>query len=188
MWIAVANQNLSPLGLTQRDTGYIQAAIVTIAVVMNISNSFLSDMFAGNLKTFICTFLTISLAAALWLALICFKVVAISSTTISTIAILTISTTLQAAPFSLVSVYTSAIVCMVALRCIIALFYELLMEVGRVGAVHPLQVHYPVPEHLTSLVWGQAGRLLSATFLGMFRCVTSHIFTTKGLFIYYVIT
>ena len=86
---------------------------------------------------------------------------------------------------------------MVSLRCIIALFYELLMEVSNPGKVkerklhtHPLthsvvdthppthpgalpsfflQVHYPVPESLASLAWGQAGRLLSAIFLGMFR-------------------
>ena len=32
-----------------------------------------------------------------------------------------------------------------------------------------VQVHYPVPESLASLAWGQAGRLLSAIFLGMFR-------------------
>ena len=30
-------------------------------------------------------------------------------------------------------------------------------------------MHYPVPESLASLAWGQAGRLLSAIFLGMFR-------------------
>lgn len=135
MWIAVANQNLHPLGLSQRDTGYIQATIVGIAVCMNLSNSYLSDLFSGRLKTFICTFLSISLVAAVWLALICFKV----------------------APFSVPAVYASSIVCMVSLRCIIALFYELLME-----------VHYPVPESLASLAWGQAGRLLSAIFLGMF--------------------
>ena len=35
------------------------------------------------------------------------------------------------------------------------------------------QVHYPVPESLASLVWGQAGRLLSAIFLGMFRCLST---------------
>lgn len=33
---------------------------------------------------------------------------------------------------------------MVALRCIIALFYETLME-----------IHYPAPESLVTLVWGQ---------------------------------
>ena len=35
------------------------------------------------------------------------------------------------------------------------------------------QVHYPVPESLASLAWGQAGRLLSAIFLGMFRCLST---------------
>ena len=46
---------------------------------------------------------------------------------------------------------------MLSLRCIIALFYELLME-----------VHYPTSESLASLTWGQVGRLLSAMFLAMF--------------------
>ena len=36
----------------------------------------------------------------------------------------------QVAPFSMASVYISAITSMVSLRCIIALFYELLMEVS----------------------------------------------------------
>ena len=34
-------------------------------------------------------------------------------------------------------------------------------------------MHYPVPESLASLAWGQAGRLLSAIFLGMFRCLST---------------
>ena len=122
MWITVANQNLHPLGLTQKDTGYIGTIIIASAVTMNIFNSRLSDKFSGHLKTTICSFLTISLAAALWLALLCFEI----------------------APFSKPAVYIAAIVCMVSLRCIIALFYELLME-----------VHYPTPESLASLTWGQ---------------------------------
>ena len=36
---------------------------------------------------------------------------------------------MQVAPFSVPAVYASSILCMVSLRCIIALFYELLMEV-----------------------------------------------------------
>ena len=124
MWITVANQNLHPLGLTQRDTGYIGTVIIITAVLMNIFNSHLSDKFRGHLKTTICCFLAVSLAAAIWLALLCFEV----------------------APFSKLSVYISSITCMVSLRCIIALFYELLME-----------VHYPTPESLASLAWGQVG-------------------------------
>ena len=89
---------------------------------MNVFNSRLSDKFSGHLKTTICCFLTVSLAAALWLALLCFEI----------------------AQFSKLSVYIASITCMVSLRCIIALFYELLME-----------VHYPTPESLASLTWGQ---------------------------------
>ena len=124
---------------------------------------------------------------------------------------------IQVAPFSVPAVYVSSILCMVSLRCIIALFYELLMEVWLVlhlfqthsthlkimphfimpqyihfSAALPKisrgiwkeyslttlidfipQVHYPVPESLASLAWGQAGRLLSAIFLGMFRCLST---------------
>ena len=36
----------------------------------------------------------------------------------------------QVAPFSVPAVFASSIICMVSLRCIIALFYELLMEVS----------------------------------------------------------
>ena len=53
---------------------------------------------------------------------------------------------------------------MLCLRCIIALFYELLME-----------VHYPTSESLASLTWGQVGRLLSALFLGMFSLETAGV-------------
>jgi len=142
MWITVANQNLHPLGLTQQDTGYIGTIIIVTAVIMNIFNSRLSDKFSGHLKTTICCFLAVSLAAALWLALLCFEI----------------------APFSKLSVYISSITCMVSLRCIIALFYELLME-----------VHYPTPESLASLTWGQLGRIFSAIFLGMFSLESAGI-------------
>merc|ERR1712133_103281 len=135
MWIAVANQNLSALGLKQKDTGSIQAIIISCAVIMNISNSYISDLFSGRLKTFICSFHGISLICSIWLAMLCSEIV----------------------PVSKAAVYISSIGCMVSLRCIIALFYELLME-----------VHYPVAESLASLVWGQTGRFLSAIFLGMF--------------------
>ena len=122
MWITVINQNLNPLGLSQKDTGYIGTVIIFTAVIMNMFNSRISDKFAGHLKSTICCFLTVSLAASIWLALLCFEVVV----------------------FSKWAVYISAICCMVSLRCIIAIFYELLME-----------VHYPTPESLASLVWGQ---------------------------------
>lgn len=154
MWIAVANQNLHPLGLSQQDTGNIQAIIVGMAVCMNLSNSYLSDLFSGRLKSFICAFLTLSLAAAVWLALLCFKV----------------------APFSVPAVFASSIICMVSLRCIIALFYELLME-----------VHYPVPESLASLAWGQAGRLLSAIFLGMFSLEEAGVVEGVGWMNYFLV-
>ena len=42
-----------------------------------------------------------------------------------------------------------------------------------------VQVHYPVPESLASLAWGQAGRLLSAIFLGMFRFCPPHSYFYK---------
>jgi FLVCR family MFS transporter len=155
MWIAVANQNLHPLGLTQKDTGYIQAIIITAAVIMNVCNSFLSDLFTGHLKTFICSFLTLSLATSIWLALLCFRV----------------------APFSLAAVYTASIVCMVSLRCIIGIFYELLME-----------VQHPVPESLASLVWGQAGRLLSVAFLGMFSLQEAGLLHGVAWMNYFLVT
>ena len=58
----------------------------------------------------------------------------------------------QVAPFSVPAVYASSIICMVSLRCIIALFYELLMEVSNPAQSQEkvqkfVQVHYPV--HLT---------------------------------------
>ena len=109
---------------------------------MNIFNSRLSDKFSGHLKTTICVFLTVSLGFSIWLALLCFKLVSPTKATI----------------------YVSSIGCMVCLRCIIALFYELLME-----------VHYPTSESLASLTWGQVGRLLSALFLGMFSLETAGI-------------
>ena len=109
---------------------------------MNIFNSRLSDKFSGHLKTTICVFLTVSLGFSIWLALLCFKLISPTKATI----------------------YVSSIGCMVCLRCIIALFYELLME-----------VHYPTSESLASLTWGQVGRLLSALFLGMFSLETAGI-------------
>ena len=102
---------------------------------MNIFNSRVSDKFAGHLKSTIVSFLSLSLGCSVWLALICFQWI----------------------PHSKVTIYISAIGCMLSLRCIIALFYELLME-----------VHYPTSESLASLFWGQVGRLLAASFLGMF--------------------
>lgn len=102
---------------------------------MNIFNSRVSDKFAGHLKTTIVTFLTVSLGCSVWLALLCFQVI----------------------PSSKVTIYISSIGCMLSLRCIIALFYELLME-----------VHYPTSESLATLFWGQTGRLLAASFIGMF--------------------
>ena len=122
MWIAVVNQNLSPLGLTQEDTGYIVTIIIISAVVMNIVNSRISDMFFGHFKIVICVFLSISLCASIWLILLMLGVVHILKS----------------------YVYISSIVSMVSLRCIIALFYELLIE-----------VHYPTPESLVILFWGQ---------------------------------
>ena len=109
---------------------------------MNIFNSRLSDKFSGHLKTTICVFLTVSLGFSIWLALLCFKLISPTKATI----------------------YVSSIGCMVCLRCIIALFYELLME-----------VHYPTSESLASLTWGQVGRLLSALFLGMFSLETAGV-------------
>ena len=109
---------------------------------MNIFNSRLSDKFAGHLKTTIVTFLTLSLGCSIWLALLCFQVI----------------------PHSKATIYISSIGCMVSLRCIIALFYELVME-----------VHYPTSESLASLTWGQVGRLLSAIFLGMFSLESAGI-------------
>ena len=109
---------------------------------MNLFNSRLSDKFSGHLKTTICVFLTVSLCCSVWLALLCFKLIAPTKTTI----------------------YISSIGCMLCLRCIIALFYELLME-----------VHYPTSESLASLTWGQVGRLLSALFLGMFSLETAGV-------------
>ena len=109
---------------------------------MNIFNSRLSDKFSGHLKTTICVFLTLSLACSIWLALLCFQVI----------------------PHSKATIYISSIGCMLSLRCIIALFYELLME-----------VHYPTSESLASLTWGQVGRLLSALFLGMFSLESAGI-------------
>ena len=85
-------------------------------------DSRLADKFAGHLKTAIVIFLSLSLACSIWLALLCFQVISSSKATI----------------------YISAIGCMLSLRCIIALFYELLME-----------VHYPVSEALATLTWGQ---------------------------------
>ena len=119
----------------QKDTGYINSIIIVSAVALNLLNSRLSDKFAGRLKSTIVVFLTLSLGCSVWLALLCFKKV----------------------PHSKVTIYISAIGCMLSLRCIIALFYELLME-----------VHYPVSESLATLAWGQVGRLLAALFLGMF--------------------
>ena len=119
----------------QKDTGYINSIIIVSAVALNLLNSRLSDKFAGRLKSTIVVFLSLSLGFSIWLALLCFEVI----------------------PPSKVTIYTSAIGCMLSLRCIIALFYELLME-----------VHYPVSESLATLTWGQVGRLLAALFLGMF--------------------
>ena len=124
MWIAVVNQNLSPLGLTQEDTGYIVTIIIISAVVMNIVNSRISDMFFGHFKIVICVFLSISLCASIRLILLMLGVGHILKS----------------------YVYISSIVSMVSLRCIIALFYELLIE-----------VHYPTPESLVILFWGQVG-------------------------------
>ena len=109
---------------------------------MNIFNSSLSDKFAGHLKTTIVTFLIISLGCSVWLALLCFHLVSPSKVTI----------------------YISSIGCMLSLRCIIALFYELVME-----------IHFPTSESLASLLWGQVGRLLSALFLGMFSLMNAGV-------------
>ena len=50
----------------------------------------------------------------------------------------------QVAPFSVPAVFASSIICMVSLRCIIALFYELLMEVS--ALMLKVQVHSPVAD------------------------------------------
>ena len=50
---------------------------------------------------------------------------------------------------SKLGIFVSSICSMVALRCIIALFYELLME-----------INYPAPESLVTLVWGQVQKTL----------------------------
>ncbi|XP_023341357.1 disrupted in renal carcinoma protein 2 homolog [Eurytemora carolleeae] len=138
MWITVVNQNLQPFGLSQIETGYIGTSIIGISFILNILNSRLSDVFYGNLKTVISCFLTLSLGCSVWLALICLKIVSASK----------------------LGIFVSSICSMVALRCIIALFYELLME-----------INYPAPESLVTLVWGQVGRIFVAVFLGMFSVI-----------------
>ena len=56
----------------------------------------------------------------------------------------------QVAPFSVPAVYASSIICMVSLRCIIALFYELLMEVS-----NPAQSQEKLRRCTTQCTWQQ---------------------------------
>ena len=115
---------LHPPPPTQVETGYIGTAIIGLAVLLNILNSKLSDLFFGHLKTVICCCLTVSSGLSVWLALLALSVL----------------------PASKTGLYVSAIGSMVALRCTLALFYELQME-----------LNYPAPESLVALLWSQVG-------------------------------
>jgi hypothetical protein len=106
----------------QADTGIIVTAVLSSAVLLSIINSKLSDLFFGQLKSIICCFLTLGSAFSAWLALLALSVV----------------------PPSKSAIYISAIGAMVAPRCILGPFYELLMELS-----------YPAQESIVSVVWNQ---------------------------------